>query len=358
MIAPSRAHLPLPDPSQRSASSRRGTVMRETRGAVYVEFLVAFIPIFVMLLSLIQMALLYVDHLVVQHAATIAVRAAIVVLPDEPSKYDGAALNQVADGRRSGSGDSPITALLERLGVGGGGFSIPGFGGGGGGGGGGGSASDASAIYANANSRMDAVRNAASIPLMAISPSLQQLAPQLLGRIVSIREAIGSDNPAWRAAGALLYNRAAVAVTFPTAPGADTYLNTFSDIHGPVTARVTYLAHCGVPIARQLMCDDPVSIRFGSLAEIRHIVETELGGSPSPAQVAAAVARIRFMEERRRQQQPAVSELSTAPWSLIMLATALTGQRYAISRADATLPLQGAEYAYHASSSGSSGGSP
>jgi hypothetical protein len=45
------------------------TLRRNTSGAVYVEFLVAFIPFFVMVLGMIQEALMYSAHLVVQHAA-------------------------------------------------------------------------------------------------------------------------------------------------------------------------------------------------------------------------------------------------------------------------------------------------
>ena len=47
------------------------TLRRNTSGAVYVEFLVAFIPFFVMVLGMIQEALMYSAHLVVQHAAAL-----------------------------------------------------------------------------------------------------------------------------------------------------------------------------------------------------------------------------------------------------------------------------------------------
>ncbi len=67
------------------ASSRNtrttGSLRSNTSGAVYVEFLVAFIPFFVMVLGMIQEALMYSAHLIVQHAAASAARSAMVVFP-------------------------------------------------------------------------------------------------------------------------------------------------------------------------------------------------------------------------------------------------------------------------------------
>ena len=59
-----------------------------TRGAVYVEFLLAFMPLFVFFMALVQLAFVSMANIVVKHAAVTAVRAAIVVLPDDPSAYD------------------------------------------------------------------------------------------------------------------------------------------------------------------------------------------------------------------------------------------------------------------------------
>jgi hypothetical protein len=54
---------------------------------VYVEFLIAFLPVFVFFLCLLQLALLFSAKLVVEHAATEAARAAAVVFGDEPGPY-------------------------------------------------------------------------------------------------------------------------------------------------------------------------------------------------------------------------------------------------------------------------------
>jgi Flp pilus assembly protein TadG len=69
------------DPSP-LAGPRRGRA-----GAVYVEFLIAFFPVFFFFLALVQLIFLQTASLVVHHAASKAVRAAVVVLPDDPAYY-------------------------------------------------------------------------------------------------------------------------------------------------------------------------------------------------------------------------------------------------------------------------------
>lgn len=62
-------------------------LLRDRRGAVYVEFLVAFLPLFVFFECLVQLSGMFTAKLVVQHAAVTATRAAVVVLHDDPSHY-------------------------------------------------------------------------------------------------------------------------------------------------------------------------------------------------------------------------------------------------------------------------------
>lgn len=59
----------------------------DTRGAVYVEFLIAFMPVFVFFLCLLQLALLFSAKLLVEHSSVAGVRAAAVVFADEPGPY-------------------------------------------------------------------------------------------------------------------------------------------------------------------------------------------------------------------------------------------------------------------------------
>lgn len=61
---------------------------RDVRGAVYVEFLIAFLPVYTMFLCLIQLGLLFTVRLVVDHAAENAARAAAVVIGDDEEVYD------------------------------------------------------------------------------------------------------------------------------------------------------------------------------------------------------------------------------------------------------------------------------
>jgi hypothetical protein len=62
----------------------RPGLRNDTRGAVYVEFLIAFMPVFVFFLCLLQLALLFSAKLLVEHSATEGARAAAVVFGDEP----------------------------------------------------------------------------------------------------------------------------------------------------------------------------------------------------------------------------------------------------------------------------------
>jgi hypothetical protein len=73
------------------AYQRPPTGLRDdTRGAVYVEFLIAFMPVFVFFLCLLQLALLFSAKLLVEHSATTGARAAAVVFGDEPGPYNEA----------------------------------------------------------------------------------------------------------------------------------------------------------------------------------------------------------------------------------------------------------------------------
>jgi hypothetical protein len=66
------------------------TCARHTRGAIAVEYLIAFLPVMYFFASIWQIADLYAGHLIVQRAASAAGRAASVVLPDDPAYYGGA----------------------------------------------------------------------------------------------------------------------------------------------------------------------------------------------------------------------------------------------------------------------------
>ncbi len=293
--------------------------LSDERGAAYVEFLIAFIPLFIMFLGMVQMSLMYAGDLVVQHAASRAARAAVVVLDDDPRYYDGAERRTVSSSGFSSS-EEGLSAIL----------SIFGAGGGGGGGGPG----------ASGGPRLSAIRTAASLPLASISPSLDQLIDS-----DSVMTAIGS--PETRAAtGVFMYNNSAMGVSFPVSPGATDYREDFN--HGQqITTRVTYLFHCGVPLASRLMCDTYPTIRLGPAAAlIEDIIRDAGDGSLSWDDARERLRRIDESRRRHERDSDAVGELETAGASDLMYLTWATGSRFKVMRGEATMPLQSARYEY------------
>lgn len=96
------------------AAQGDGRLAKDARGAVYVEFLVAFLPMFCFFLCLVQFAFLEMGSIVVKHAAEMTARAAIVVIPDDP-KYYGSQPGQVS-GKRKQDIEAAAQAILAPLG--------------------------------------------------------------------------------------------------------------------------------------------------------------------------------------------------------------------------------------------------
>jgi hypothetical protein len=197
-------------------------VRHDQRGAVYVELLLVFLPVFMLFLAVLQLGFVYTGRLVVQHAATRAARAAVVIIDDDPSHYGGAARGRLDLDGVTGS-RSPVDAFMAGAGFGG-------------------------AAVVSGGARFRDIKSAAAIPLLAIAPIAAALDSE-----DSVRTAIGTG--AGRAAtGAERYNDAATAVSFPTAPGAPGVRTSFRP-DDMVTVRVTYLFHCSIPLVPVLMCD-------------------------------------------------------------------------------------------------------
>jgi hypothetical protein len=66
-------------------------VIGDERGAAYVETLIAFMPTLFFFLAIYQFSEVAAANLIVRRAAQAAVRAAVVVYPDDPRFYGGAA---------------------------------------------------------------------------------------------------------------------------------------------------------------------------------------------------------------------------------------------------------------------------
>ncbi len=73
----------------------------DARGAVFVEKLIAYLPLLLAFVMVWELAELGAANLVVQRASAAAGRAAVVVLPDDPLFYEGEALHSFSGARRA-----------------------------------------------------------------------------------------------------------------------------------------------------------------------------------------------------------------------------------------------------------------
>ena len=273
---------------------------RAEQGVVYAEFIVAFPPFFLTFLGLVQLAFIAAGSMVVQTAAVKSVRAAAVVLDDDPFFYEGEERG-LLDFNGSTNDDGWMDGVGAQLSEQGGanwlitgpefdeqGNCVPSC------------ETDAEGrciqcdrvgengeclqecrrtnqlgqLQNRGGPRLRAIRRAAYLPLAAISPEWSTV----VSWFPSINISSGSDaedrysvrrtgiglGPAWRlATGFLAYNPIAAAVNFPQSPLSDELRNDAEGFNGelrfarpePITVRVTYLFQCGVPIANLFVCD-------------------------------------------------------------------------------------------------------
>ncbi len=94
----------------------RRTLLRDARGAVYVEFLIAFFPLFFFFLSLVQLAFVTSANLITKHSAITAARAAVVVLYDDPKHYSGEPVGR-ATGKRKEDIERAARIPLSTMGL-------------------------------------------------------------------------------------------------------------------------------------------------------------------------------------------------------------------------------------------------
>ncbi|HEY8430791.1 MAG TPA: TadE/TadG family type IV pilus assembly protein [Sandaracinaceae bacterium] len=194
-------------------ASRSPIASRE--GAAYVEFLLAFMPLFVLFLGIVQVSLLFAADLVVKHAAYRATRAAIVVLDDDPRYYRGEDRNAL-DGRHATRAD--VVYQLSRGGVGVQSGEIPQVVGSG-----------------PAPSRRASIELAAALVLLPLAPRDGD----------SVADAIGSEG----LQSAIDETLARLDVDFVRRPSPS-----YRDAE-PITVRVRYRFACRVPLVRALVCD-------------------------------------------------------------------------------------------------------
>jgi hypothetical protein len=216
--------------------------LRDSRGVVYVEFVFAFMPLFVMFLAICQLSLLTIGRLVVQHAALCGARAAIVVLEDDPKDYADAPRGNLDDGEATRGG---IESMLQQFGLAQvapspdvpatSGVFGPRL-------------SDRSGEQRGA--RMVSIRAAGTMPLLLLAPNESTITK---GGSSSLGGSLPADFIS-RLPFSLEYTALAAAITVHTAPGTDELTPRNIPRDAQITVRVTYVMPCGVPLVSALMC--------------------------------------------------------------------------------------------------------
>jgi Flp pilus assembly protein TadG len=213
------------------------TGLGDNRGVVYVEFLIAFFPFFLLFLGTCQLTLLVAARVIVSHSAAVAVRSAIVVLEDPADDYNGAQQGSLSEGKSS----SPdFLSLLGQSGAQNSGSWL---------------ANDSASTGASSShpaqqgARMGAIRLAAYMPLMTLAPSESSVTTPS----DSIDRSLVS-NTGTQLAFAYGYTEAATAVSVHSSESSEELASEPLDKTGLLTVRVTYLYYCGIPIVRALMC--------------------------------------------------------------------------------------------------------
>jgi len=213
--------------------SNSGSLFADKRGVVFLEFLIAFVPMWTFFLCILQLAFIAHANLMVKHSADSAARSAVVVLPDDPNEYGGEAemsldRNPVtaADlGVALGQIGSAVRARANQAGL------LRAF--------------SEKALVNLGRSRLNTIRLAAHTPLMPLAPVNVGRDPQ-----PSIGKAIGSER---KLLTALYYQPFALAVTFPGLQGGVA-------TEPEITVRVTYAYQCAVPLARRILCQSFVDL--------------------------------------------------------------------------------------------------
>jgi hypothetical protein len=89
--------------------SQTQSLRQDQRGAIFVEQLIAYLPVMFFFMASWQLIDLCAAHLILERAASAAARAAVVVLPDDPAFYDGVAKDSFSGKRKE---DIELAAAL------------------------------------------------------------------------------------------------------------------------------------------------------------------------------------------------------------------------------------------------------
>jgi len=313
--------------TERSRSPRlRRLRCKSYAGVIYVEVLVAIIPVLIFFFGLLQLALLYTARLVVRNAAQRAVRSAVVVLEDDPARFDNTAQGEVtyhdASSTSAGSTQQFLQGIGDVLGV-----KLP-------------IADVQRMLTSEAGPRLAAIQRAAYMPLATLSPS----PAALLETFGVSADSLGSGNSNLMqfVVGLLLYNRAAAMVTLRKPDGS------VANCVGPtedVTVRVTYLYFCTMPIASSIMCDS--LMKLSGLDQLddatKNAYESVSGGGLEGVQQAKDGLQADL--QRISDTVGGLSrELQYAASPELLLPLLFSRAHFKLVSAEATLPNQGALY--------------
>lgn len=285
-------------------------LVEDCRGVAYTEFLIAFLPFFVLVLGITQLALLGAAHLAVRHAANAAVRSAVVLIDDDPARYEGEP-RRVLD--PNGRGSSSSSSIL--------GISLP---------------------ARRGDGRTRDIRMAAYVPLIGIAPSWNQIISS--DQRLSIGRALGTSSLTRAGTGAL-YVLGATGVIIGQR-GRTTRFAEGDD----VTVRVTHAYPCLVPLASRVLCDNWIELQSGlPITMSRELAERVRAGVSTPEDIRAVLAaqsRVRDQSDRLEAASDPLEDLEHAELSGLLWATVATGTRFRVLTSESTLPLHSAPYPY------------
>jgi len=314
----------------------RSIQKRRTRGAIYVEVLVAIIPVLIFFFGLLQLAMLYSARLVVRHAAWRAARSAVVILEDDPARFNEVPRGEVTYHEDSGSDTSSggttqfLEGVADVLGI-----RLP-------------MMELRGMASSSAGPRLTAIQQGAFMALAVLAPM-----PGPLMQTFGMRgDELGDTSNSTRfLAGMFLYNRAAAMVTLRGPDGEVTQDVGATDL---VTVRVTYLYYCGMPIVNYFMCDSLMQLAgFDQLDDAARnyyeaVANEGLNGLTSGQGTQPIEDAGRNLQaDLQRAADTAGSlarDLQYAETPELLLPLAFSRAHFKMLSAEATMPNQGACY--------------
>jgi hypothetical protein len=302
--------------------AHRGDSRSSARGAAFVEFIIAFVPMFIFFMGIVQLSLLYSAKLVVQHSASRAVRAAIVAEPIPKRECPSGDPGNVD---RAFSGSNALPDPLHKK---------------------------AEAEYGEPSTGtplLTRVRSAAYLPLAALAPPVfaypgGAVAQSLVGDFVG-------PQTARFAAGYFVYNRSHSAVTFRDDAGAD-YLPDHFPENQMVRVHVSYLQLCVVPVVNRMMCDSLENLgglNGNDLVQTAKDVPTaveiiESDGLALNEYTSRVKAEGQKLSEQAQKAVAVYGALLKSEYPQLLLAWKAPSFRFRSIEAEARLPAQFAPY--------------